>query len=132
MAKLLKNMLARSKFSKYYSLQYSKTRIPGSSFEPGGGPLEDKAVLVTLSICDDNILQLFHDWSCTPAHQPQGPVVIGLCKLVLLRKPENQLEASSFLIYWFAKLLMSSLKCTGENSLVKVASIQSDNNIAVP
>lgn len=61
--------------------------LPGSPLKPGGGPLENKAELITLTVSNDNILQFLHHRVCTPAHQAQGSVIIGLCKLVLLCKP---------------------------------------------
>lgn len=104
-----------------------KTSAPGSSFEPGRRPVENKAELITLAIGNNNILQFFHDRACTPCHQPQGPVVIGLCKLVLLCKPETQRQNNN--------LDSNSSWCFSANeeySLVKIATIQSHDNVAVP
>lgn len=61
--------------------------LPGSSLKPVRCPLENKTELITLTISNDNIVQFFHDRAGTPGHEPQCSVVIGLCKVVLLRKP---------------------------------------------
>lgn len=58
--------------------------VPCSPLKQVGGPLENKAELITLTIGDDNVLHLSHDRVCTPGHQAQGPAIIGLCELVLL------------------------------------------------
>lgn len=58
--------------------------VPGSPLKQVGGPLENKAELIALTISYDNVLHLSHDRVCTPGHQAQGPAIIGLCELVLL------------------------------------------------
>lgn len=66
--------------------------IPCSSLKQRGGPLENKAELITLAIGDDNVLELRHDTASTLGHQAQGPVVIGLRKFVLVCKPETNVD----------------------------------------
>jgi len=66
------------------------TSVPRSPLEPRGRPLENKAELVTLTVGDDDVLQLLHDRAGAAAHQLQRPVVVGLRERVLLRKPETR------------------------------------------
>lgn len=51
-------------------IKIRRSNLPCSSFEPVGGPLENKAKLITLTISNDDILQFFHDRLCTPGHEP--------------------------------------------------------------
>lgn len=67
--------------------------LPGSPLEQSGGPLENKAELITLAVGENNILELRHDTASTLGHQAQGPVVIGLGELVLVCKPGTKLDA---------------------------------------
>lgn len=71
-------------------IYYLSIYIPGSPLKQSGGPLKNKAELITLAIGDNNILKFCHDTVCTPGHQTQGSVIIGLCKLVLVCKPEKK------------------------------------------
>lgn len=71
-------------------LYYALIFVPGSSLKQCGGPLKNKAELITLAVGDNNVLKLRHDTASTLGHQAQGPVVIGLRKLVLICKPETK------------------------------------------
>lgn len=78
-------------------IYHVSTSVPGSPLKQSGGPLKNKAELITLAIGDNNILKFRHDTMCTPGHQTQGSVIIGLCKLVLVCKPEKKATAEGFL-----------------------------------
>lgn len=67
--------------------------VPGSSLKQCGGPLKNKAKLITLAVGDGNVLELRHDTASTLGHQAQGPVVIGLRKIVLVCKPETKVDS---------------------------------------
>lgn len=67
----------------------AKTSVPGSPLEPRRRSFENKTELVTLTISNNDILELLHDRASTPAHEAQGSVVIGLRKLVLFCKPNR-------------------------------------------
>lgn len=66
--------------------------LPGSSFKPIAFPLEHKAVLITLSICNHNILQFFHYNLGTFGHEVESTAVVRFCKVVLLSKPSYREE----------------------------------------
>jgi hypothetical protein len=75
--------------------EYSEERwqdkgLPGSSFKPVALPLEHKAVFVTLSICNHDILQFSHYCLGTLGHQVKSSAVIRFCKIVLLSKPSQR------------------------------------------
>lgn len=63
--------------------------VPGSPLEPVGASFKDEAELVTLSVGNDYVLQLLHDRASAARHQAQGPIVIGLLKIMLLCKPQK-------------------------------------------
>lgn len=79
-------------------IYHVSTYIPGSPLKQSSGPLKNKAELITLAIGDNNILKFRHDTVCTPGHQTQSSVIIGLCKLVLVCKPEKKVTAEGFLM----------------------------------
>lgn len=72
-------------------------RVPSSPLKQCGGSLKNKAELVTLAISNDNILQVSHDRASTAGHQAQSPVIVGLCELVLICKPETSSASRSLL-----------------------------------
>lgn len=65
---------------------------PGSSFKPIAFLPEHKAILITLSICNHNVLQLLHYCLGTFGHQIESPTVVRFCKVVLLSKPSLKKE----------------------------------------
>lgn len=72
--------------------------LPGSSFKPIAFPLEHKAVLITLSICNHNILQFFHYNLGTFGHEVESTAVVRFCKVVLLSKPSYREDSKGHLI----------------------------------
>lgn len=106
--------------------------VPGSPLKQVGGPLENKAELIALTIGDDNILHLSHDRVCTPGHQAQSPAIIGLCELVLLWKPKTTTTTTKVRLLMMHQPIYSQHNSNEKgNSLVEVASIQSHNNVTV-
>lgn len=67
--------------------------VPCSSLKQRGGLLKNKAELITLAVSDNNVLELRHDTASTLGHQAKGSVVIGLHKLVLVCKPETDVDS---------------------------------------
>lgn len=60
--------------------------VPSTSIEDVCVFLEDKAVLVALSVTEYHVLVLVHHTLGGPGHQVQPPVIIGLHKVVHICK----------------------------------------------
>jgi len=63
------------------------SRVPGAAVVDVGVASEDEAVLVTLSVRQHDVLELFHDRLRRARHEVQRTVIVRLYIVVLLRKP---------------------------------------------
>ena len=50
--------------------------------------MEDEAVLVTLAVGYDDVLEVLHDVLRRPRHQVQTPLIVGLHVVMTVREPE--------------------------------------------
>ena len=54
--------------------------------------MEYKAVLVGLTVCDDNVGELLDYFDGGGVHQVYGPAIIGLSKILAFRKPDEDIS----------------------------------------
>ena len=57
--------------------------------------MEDEAVLVTLAVGYDDVLEVLHDVLRRPRHQVQTPLIVGLHVVMTVREPEAKHNAPS-------------------------------------
>ena len=63
--------------------------LPSPPVVDVGAFVKDEAVLVTLTVGYDDVLEVLHDVLCRPRHQAQTPLIIGLHVVVTVGEPET-------------------------------------------